>query len=145
MSAAADGLAPPAPVIRRPLGGPDAVRREFRRSRRAVAPERWSARRLREQLPRVALGEALEILIEWRGQPRFEAGALAWHSRLCGHVPSLTFEDAARALEALRKLGGPCPEPAVYALRALCARHRLGNAAAVLDEWLRQRESQGGF
>jgi hypothetical protein len=145
MSAATSVRRPGAPAIPRSPSGLDAVRRGFRRSRRPAAPERWSGDRLREQLPRLALGEALEILLEWRGQPGFEAGAVAWHSRLAGHAPELTLDDAEEALKALRGLGGPCPQTAAYALRALCIRHRLGDVAVVLDEWLAQRESCGGF
>src|SRR5690349_16233348 len=73
-----------------------AVRREFRRSRRLADREGWPARRLQEQLPRVALYEALEILLEWRGEPRFDAGAVAWHARLAGNAPQLTLDDAGR-------------------------------------------------
>jgi hypothetical protein len=123
----------------------DAVRREFRRSRRLAAREGWTAGRLREQLPRVALDEALEILLEWRGEPRFDAGAVAWHARLAGHVPQLTLDDADQALTALERLGGPSPEVGALALRELCERYRLEEAASVLGEWLSQRQSFGGF
>lgn len=145
MSAPAGMRRPDAPANPRSRSGLDAVRREFRRSRRPAAPDRWRGDRLRKQLPRVALSEALEILLEWRGQPGFETGAVVWHSRLAGYAPGLTLDDAEQALRALRELGGPCPEPAVFALRALCTRHRLGDVALVLDEWLAQRESYGGF
>jgi hypothetical protein len=123
----------------------DAVRREFRRSRRLAAREGWTAGRLREQLARVALDEALEILLEWRGQPGFDAGAVAWHARLAGHAPQLTLDDAERALTALNRLGGPTPEVGALMLRALCERYRLEDAASVLAEWLTQRQSFGGF
>lgn len=145
MSAAAGTRPPDAPGNARSRSGLDAVRREFRRSRRPATPERWRRDRLRQQLPRVTLGEGLEILLEWRGQPGFETGAVAWHARLAGHASELTLDDAEQALRALRELGGPCPEPAAFALRALCTRHRLGDAALVLDEWLAQRQSYGGF
>jgi hypothetical protein len=120
----------------------DAVRREFRRTR---SSERWSGRSLSEQLPRVALHEALEILLEWRGEPRFDAGAVAWHARLAGHAPRLTLEDAARALKALEELGGSSPAVGAMALRALCERYRLAEAAGVLSDWLARRESYGGL
>jgi hypothetical protein len=145
MSAAAGMGRRDAPANPRSRSGLDAVRREFRRSRRPATPERWRGDRLRKQLPRVALGESLEILLGWRGQPGFEPGAVTWHARLAGHVPGLTLGDAEQALRALRELGGPCPEPAAFALRALCTRHRLGDVALVLDEWLAQRQSYGGF
>ena len=54
-----------------------AVRRELR-SRCSSASDRWATTRLSEQLPRVALHEALEILLGWRGESRFEAGAVAF-------------------------------------------------------------------
>jgi hypothetical protein len=145
MSATTGVRRPGAPAIRRSPSGLETLRRDFRRSRRVPAPGRWSGDRLREQLPRLSLGEALEILLEWRGQPGFEAGAVAWHPRLAGHAPRLTLDDAEEALKALRGLGGPCLETAAYALRALCIRHRLGDVAVVLDEWLARRESCGGF
>ena len=122
----------------------DAVRRELRRAR-SPDPERWLPGRLREQLPRVALHEALEVLLSWRCQPGFDAGAVAWHARLAGHAPSLTLDDAGRALAALREFGGPTPEPGVLALRGLCRRYRLDDVASVLDEWLAQRHTYGGF
>lgn len=120
----------------------DAVRREFRRTRTS---KHWSVHRLGEQLPRVALHEALEILLEWRGEPRFDAGAVAWHARLAGHVPGLTLADAEGALIALEEFGGTSPDVGALALRALCERYRLAEAAGVLDDWLAQRRSYGGF
>jgi hypothetical protein len=123
----------------------DAVRREFRRSRRAPGPDGWAARRLRQQLPRVALHEALEILLGWRGDSRFDAGAVAWHARLAGHAPGLTLEDSAHALTALEAVRGASPEVGVLALRALCERYQLEDVASVLADWLAQRESFGGF
>jgi hypothetical protein len=144
MSAAIDTQRPAAPAVLRPPSPLEEVRRDFRRSQSSAAPARWRGDRLRE-LPRVALGEALEILLEWRGQPGFEAAAAAWNSRLCGHTPGLTLDDTDQALRALRELGGANPEPAAYALRALCTRHRLDDLATVLDEWLARRESYGGF
>jgi hypothetical protein len=123
----------------------DAVRREFRRSRASRRTEGWSAGRLRAQLPRVALCEALEILLGWRGQPRFGAGAVAWHARLAGHCPHLTLDDAERALAALGQLGGSNPEVGALALRAVCERHHLEDVVAVLGDWLEQRQSFGGL
>ncbi|HKO27070.1 MAG TPA: hypothetical protein VJU80_06395 [Solirubrobacteraceae bacterium] len=123
----------------------DAVRRELRRSHRLATRERWTAGRLREQLPRVTLDEALEILLKWRGEARFDAGAVAWHARLAGHAPQLTLDDAERALAALERLGGPSPEVGALTLRALCERYRLDDAASVLGEWLSERQSFGGF
>ena len=123
----------------------DAVRREFRRSGRFAPGEGWTARRLRQQLPRVALHESLGILLEWRGEPRFDAGAVAWQARLAGHAPQLTLEDAGRVLVALEALGGPSPEVGALALRAVCERYRLDDVASVLSEWLTQRQSFGGF
>jgi hypothetical protein len=123
----------------------DAVRREFRRSRRAPTSERWDTRRLSEQLPRLTLHEALQILLEWRGESRFDAGAVAWHARLAGHAPGLTLDDSERALTALGELGGSRPEVGALALRALCDRYRLAEAAAVLDDWLASRQSYGGL
>jgi hypothetical protein len=123
----------------------DAVRREFRRSRRSTAPKGWRAGRLREQLPRVALYEALEILLGWRGESRFDAGAVAWHARLAGHAPGLTLEDAEQALTALEELGGSRPDVGALALHALCKRYQLEDAAAVLGHWLEERQAFGGF
>ncbi len=84
-------------------------------------------------------------MLEWRGEPRFDAGAVAWHSRLAEHAPQLTLDDAERALRALERLGGPSPEVGALALRALCERYRLEAPASVLDDWLTQRQSFGGF
>jgi hypothetical protein len=123
----------------------DAVRREFRRSRRSPGPDGWAARRLRQQLPRVALHEALEILLGWRGDSRFNAGAVAWHARLAGHAPGLTLEDSQHALKALEEVGGSSPELGVLALHALCERYLLEDVASVLADWLAQRQSFGGF
>ena len=123
----------------------DAVKRELRRSRRSSPAERWGTRRLGEQLPRVALHEALEILLDWRGEGRFDAGAVAWHARLVGHAPRLALKDAERALTALEELGGSSPDVGALALRAVCERYRLAEAAAVLDDWLARRQSCGGF
>jgi hypothetical protein len=145
MSASAGVGAPGEPPISMRPQALDAVRRAFRRSRRSPDSEGWRARRLREQLPRVALHEALEILLEWRGDPLFDGAAVAWHARLAGHAPQLTLDDAERALAALKRLGGPSPEVGALALRALCERHRLEDVASVLDEWLAQRESFRGL
>ena len=133
---------PAAPVRPQALA---AVTREFRRSRRLADRKRWTAGRLREQLPRVTLDEALEILLEWRGEPRFDAGAVAWHARFAAYAPQLTLDDAERALAALERLGGTSPEVGALGLRALCERYRLEVVASVLDEWLAQRRSFGGF
>ena len=123
----------------------DAVRREFRRSRRSPGRDGWGARRLRQQLPRVALHEALGILLGWRGDSRFDAGAVAWHARLAGHAPGLTLEDSEQALNALEEVRGSTPEVGALALRALCERHQLEDVASVLADWLAQRQSFGGF
>jgi hypothetical protein len=133
------------PPMSVPPPGLEAVRREFRRTRVPPRTERWSADRLRQQLPRVALGQALEILLRWRGDPRFDAGAVAWHARLAGHCPGLTLDDAERALVALGELGGSSPDVGALALRALCERHHLEDVAAVLTDWLEQRHSFGGL
>jgi hypothetical protein len=125
--------------------GLDVVTREFRRSRRPSTSERWGTRRLREQLPRVALHEALGILLSWRCNPRFDAGAVAWHARLAGHAPSLTLGDSERALTALEKLGGSSPDVGALALRELCEQYRLAEAAGVLADWLERRRSYGGL
>lgn len=93
----------------------------------------------------MALHEALEILLEWRGGPRFDAGAVAWHARLTGYAPSLTLDDSERALTALEELGGSSPDSGALALRAFCERYRLAEAAAVLDDWLARRQSYGGL
>jgi hypothetical protein len=123
----------------------DAVRREFRRSRRSSTSDRWGTSRLSEQLPRLALHEALEILLQWRGDSRFNAGAVAWHARLAGHASQLTLEDSERALTALGELGDSSPDVGALALRALCERYRLAETAAVLDAWLAERQSYGGL
>jgi hypothetical protein len=138
---------PSSAVPGRPCDGTalEAVRREFRRSRGSRRTEGWSAGRLREQLPRVALDEALEIVLAWRGQPRFDTGAVAWHARIAGHCPALTLDDAGRALTALREFGGSNPEVGALALRAVCERHHLDDVAAVLSDWLEQRQSFGGL
>jgi len=128
-----------------PPGAVDAVRREFRRSRRSPGPNGWAARRLRQQLPRIALHEALEILLGWRGDPRFDAGAVAWHARLAGHAPSLTLEDSEHALKALEEVRGSSPEAGALALRALCERYQLEDVASVLADWLARRRSAGGL
>jgi hypothetical protein len=145
MTASTGVGAPGEPRISVPPATVAAVRREFRRSRRSPGPERWPGGRLREQLPRVALYEALEILLGWRGEPRFDAGAVAWHARLAGHAPGLTLDDAGQTLTALRELGGSSPELGALALRALCERYQLEDVAAVLGDWLEQRHSYGGF
>jgi hypothetical protein len=145
MSTSAGVGAPGEPPISVQPQALDAVRREFRRSRRSPGPEGWRARRLREQLPRVALHEALEIVLEWRGEPRFDAAAVAWHARLAGHAPQLTLDDAERALVALERLGGSSPEVGALALRALCGRYELEDVASVLGEWLTQRRAFRGI
>jgi hypothetical protein len=123
----------------------DSVRREFRRSRRSSTPERWGTRRLSGQLPRVALHEALEILLDWRGESRFNFGAVAWHARLAGYAPSLTLEDSERVLTALKDLGGSSREAGALALRALCERYELAEAADVLGRWLARGHSDDGL
>jgi hypothetical protein len=145
MTASAGMGAPGEPPISVRPAALDPVRREFRRSRVSRRTEGWSAGRLREQLPRVAFHEALEILLGWRGESRFDAGAVAWHARLGGHAPALTLDDAERALTALGELGGSSPEVGALALHALCERHHLADVAVVLGDWLEQRQSFGGF
>ncbi|HET8673016.1 MAG TPA: hypothetical protein VFL87_05245 [Thermoleophilaceae bacterium] len=124
----------------------EAVRREFRRSRRAPESTRWTSRAIRHRLPRVSLDYALEILLTWRcDSARYDAGAVAWQARLAGYAPGLTLDEAARALAALGQLGGPSPERGAYALRALCRKHGLDEVAGVLDRWLERRQAYGGF
>lgn len=133
------GISSPPPAL-------DAVRREFRRSRGHSERSRWTSRAIRERLPRVSLDEALEILLTWRyDSGRFDSGAVAWQARLAGHAPRLSLEEAAGAVEALSELGGCNPELGALALRALCRRHELEDVARVLDAWLEERESYGGF
>jgi hypothetical protein len=145
MTPSTDAGVPGVPAISVQPTALDAVRREFRHSRRSSTAERWDTRRLSEQLPRLALHEALEILLEWRGESRFDAGAVDWHARLAGHAPGLTLEDSERALTALAEFGGSSPDMGALALRALCERYRLAEAAAVLDDWLAGRQSYGGL
>ncbi len=135
---------------RAPSSGPspafEAVRREFRRSRRGAESTRWTSRAIRERLPRVSLDSALEILLTWRcDSTRFDAGAVAWQSRFAGYAPGLTLEEAGRTLAALGQLGGPSPERGAYALRAVCRKHGLDDVADVLDRWLEQRQAYGGL
>jgi hypothetical protein len=145
MTASADTGGPGEPAISVQPTTLDAVRREFRRSRRSSTSERWGTRGLSEVLPRLALHEALEILLAWRGESRFDAGAVAWHARLAAHAPHLTLEDSERALTALGEVRGSRSEVGALALRALCERYRLAEAAAVLDDWLAGRQSYGGL
>jgi len=142
-----DDAAEPLPVaIPWPPPALDAARREFRRSRGESARNRWTARTIRERLPRVSLDEALEILLTWRyDSARFDSGAVAWQARLAGHAPRLSLAEAADTLDALCELGGCNPELGAYALRALCRRHGLEDVARVLDAWLGDRQSYGGF
>jgi hypothetical protein len=137
VSPAEHATPPPEPTL-------DAVRRELRRSWGSSASEHWSSHRLHDELPPVALPETMEILLDRRGEPRFDAAAVAWHARLAGHAAHLTLEDSGRALTALERLGGSSPEIGASALAALCRRQGLTGTAAVLGDWLARRASAGG-
>jgi hypothetical protein len=142
------GVAIPSPgaAIPSPPRALDAVRREFRRSRGESERSRWTTRAIRERLPRVSLDQALEILLTWRYDTgRFDSGAVTWQARLVGYAPRLSLDEAASALDALSELGGCNPELGAFTLRALCRRHGLEDVARVLDAWLEERESYGGF
>jgi hypothetical protein len=81
----------------------------------------------------VPLADALSLLLLALDQQpwRFHTAAPRWHSRLCAEA-RLTME-AQLALAALQALGGPGAIAGGQALTALCAVHRLNDAAGVLD------------
>lgn len=122
--------------------GIEAVRSEFRRSRGTLARGRSGGRREFERLPRVALDDALAILLDWRRDPlRFDRGAVAWHARLAGYAPRLTLADSEEAVSALRGLAGPSAGAAALRLADVLMRHDLHDAATVLDTWLASRSA----
>lgn len=95
------------------------------------------------RLPRLALDDALAVLLGWRGDPaRFDPGAVAWQARLAGHAPDLTLDDAGHVLTALRGLRGPAPEWAARRLSEICRRYGLDDVSNVLDDWVAQNRGR---
>jgi hypothetical protein len=74
-----------------------------------------------------------------RDPERFEAAALAWHSRLCSSSPGLCFADAEGALESLAALSGSEPAAAAERLAGVCRQCGLDRVAATLDDWVERR------
>jgi hypothetical protein len=92
------------------------------------------------ELPRLSLGDALELLLLYRDSDRrrFERAAVRWHGRLCLEVSGLVPADAGLALAALRGLGDGEPLPAGKSLAALLSAYGLGRESDLVKSWLTQ-------
>jgi len=90
------------------------------------------------ELPRLSLGDALELVLLYRGSDRrrFDRAAVRWHGRLCLEVRGLSPADAGLALAAPRGLGDGESLPAVKALVALLAAYGAGRESELVESWL---------
>jgi hypothetical protein len=88
------------------------------------------------ELPRIDLGDALAIcLVFLAHEPHaYDRAATRWLGRLCLERP-IGVRDAQLAAAALDALGRGADEGA-HALRVLCERLNLEQAARWLDHWL---------
>jgi len=100
---------------------------------------------LAAELPKVALADALELLLLARDlEPaRFDRAVPRWHARLCAER-RLSTAEAQLALAALGALPGAGAEAAVRSLAALCEAHGLGRELQVLEGWLASRPGGPG-
>jgi hypothetical protein len=92
------------------------------------------------ELPRLNLGDALELVLLYLGSDRrrFERAAVRWHGRLCLELRGLSPADAGLVLAALRGLGDGEPLPAAEALAALLAAYGLERESELMESWLNQ-------
>jgi hypothetical protein len=88
------------------------------------------------ELDYVSLPDALEIVLLLVEEPgKFRRAALRWHSRYCGELPDVGFEEAHAVLACLAGLAGRRPKPAAAALAQLLQRRGLDRARDVLVRW----------
>jgi len=75
------------------------------------------------ELPRIALGDALEVCLIVRDTrpDRFDAAAVRWIGRYCAERPNLSLEHVDTAVAALRELQRD-PEAGLERLQALTLR-----------------------
>src|SRR4051812_32557210 len=107
---------------------------QFKRAlERGNAMVAWA---LAAELPHVELGDALALVLLAldHDAPRFDRGAVRWHSRLCQEAP-LTLDEAQLALAALRALPGSSKRAAAHALRDISQRHSLHGVAEAVERW----------
>jgi hypothetical protein len=90
------------------------------------------------ELDYVSLPDALEIVLLLVDEPgRFRRAALRWHSRYCGELPDVGFEEAHAVLACLAGLTGRRPKAAAAALASLVHRRGLERASEALMRWAR--------
>ena len=61
--------------------------------------------------------------------------ALRWHSRYCGEVPDVGFEEAHAVLACLAGLAGRRPKAAAGALAEIIHRRGLERASEAVNRW----------
>ena len=71
-----------------------------------------------------------------RDPSRYEAAAVAWHSRWCRELSGVGFAESLAALSALEALAGPDPVEAGRNLCAVCEHDGLEELAQVIEAWL---------
>ena len=71
-----------------------------------------------------------------RDPSRYEAAAVAWHSRWCRELPGVGCSESLAALSALEALARPDPVEAGRNLCAVCEHERLEELAQVIEAWL---------
>ena len=88
------------------------------------------------ELDFVSLPDALELVLLLVDDPgRFRRAALRWHSRYCGEVEDVGFEEAHAVLACLAGLVGRQPKAAAAALAELVGRRGLERAGKTLAQW----------
>ena len=88
------------------------------------------------ELDFVSLPDALELVLLLVDDPgRFRRAALRWHSRYCGEVEDVGFEEAHAVLACLAGLVGRQPKAAAAALAELVGRRGLERAGKTLTQW----------
>jgi hypothetical protein len=110
-------------------GHPYAIFRRAIERRNLIAA--WSAA---AELQAVPLADALALclLVRDRDAVSFPRFALRWHARFCAETRGVGLEDGRLVLDLLTAVGGPEPQRAAGALRAL-----LGSYDELLAEPLR--------
>jgi hypothetical protein len=89
------------------------------------------------ELDFVNLPDALELVLLLVDDPkRFRRAALRWHSRYCGEVPDVGFEEAHGVLACLAGLAGRKPRAAPESLAALLQCRGFRQAGEALLRWI---------
>ena len=115
----------------------DLARPAYARFRRALDSHNATvALATATELDFVSLPDALELVLLLVDDPkRFRRATLRWHTRYCGELQDVGFEEAHPYSHGLACLGGRSPKPAAVALAELVHRRGLERAGEALIRW----------